>query len=54
MSKIKVGIIGGTGLDNHPGLVENRKETSVNTPYGTIDLIEGVIKGVQCVRSEEY
>jgi len=48
--KIKIGIIGGSGLDN-PELLENRAEKVVNTPYGNPSdvLIEGTIKGVDCV-----
>lgn len=34
-SAIKVGIIGGTGLDQNPDLFQNRKTVDINeTPYG--------------------
>ncbi|PNF40251.1 S-methyl-5'-thioadenosine phosphorylase [Cryptotermes secundus] len=48
--KVKIGIIGGTGLDD-PDILENRKETSVTTPFGNPSdvLIEGKIDGVDCV-----
>lgn len=47
MGKIKVGIIGGSGMDD-PRLMKNKKEKKVKTPYGnpssplTIGKIEGV------------
>jgi purine nucleoside phosphorylase len=52
MSKaIKIGIIGGTGLDNpDQGFIENRKVTVVSTNYGSVELTEGKILGVDCVR----
>merc|ERR1711982_274385 len=48
--KLKVGIIGGTGLDN-PDLLEDRKEKRVDTPFGPPSdaLILGRISGVDCV-----
>jgi len=48
--KLKVGIIGGTGLDN-PDLLEDRKEKIVDTPFGSPSdvLILGRISGVDCV-----
>ncbi|KAI8118108.1 S-methyl-5'-thioadenosine phosphorylase [Lucilia cuprina] len=47
---IKIGIIGGSGLDD-PDILEQRKETVVTTPYGSPSdaLIEGEINGVKCV-----
>lgn len=47
---IKIGIIGGSGLDN-PDLLEDRSEKFVDTPYGKPSdaLILGKIKGVDCV-----
>ncbi|XP_022100261.1 S-methyl-5'-thioadenosine phosphorylase-like [Acanthaster planci] len=50
MSKIKVGIIGGTGLDD-PDIVQDRKEKAVETPYGKPSdvLITGTIGGVDCI-----
>lgn len=50
MAKVKIGIIGGSGLDN-PQLLENRQEKSVDTPYGppSDNLILGKIEGVECV-----
>eukprot|EP01137_Pigoraptor_chileana_P011580 Opistho-2@62681 len=47
---IKVGIIGGSGLDD-PKLFENRTEKYVDTPYGKPSdaLICGNIRGVDCV-----
>lgn len=48
--QVKIGIIGGSGLDN-PDLLENRKEKYVTTPYGEPSdaLITGTIQDVQCV-----
>lgn len=45
---IKVGIIGGSGLDN-PDILKNVTEYSVETPYGSpsSDLTCGVIEGVE-------
>ncbi|XP_013398545.2 S-methyl-5'-thioadenosine phosphorylase-like, partial [Lingula anatina] len=50
MSNVKIGIIGGSGLDN-PDILEGRTEKSVNTPFGKPSdvLVEGKIKGVECV-----
>lgn len=50
MPPVKIGIIGGSGLDD-PDLVENRKEKIVTTPYGpTSDvLIQGKISGINCI-----
>lgn len=47
--KIKIGIIGGSGLDD-PDILEERKETSVDTPFGRPSdlVIEGKIKGIPC------
>uniref|UniRef100_A0A0A1XPZ1 S-methyl-5'-thioadenosine phosphorylase n=1 Tax=Zeugodacus cucurbitae TaxID=28588 RepID=A0A0A1XPZ1_ZEUCU len=47
---VKIGIIGGSGLDD-PDILEGRKEKTVSTPYGAPAdvLIEGTIGGVQCV-----
>ncbi|XP_069682066.1 S-methyl-5'-thioadenosine phosphorylase [Periplaneta americana] len=47
---IKIGIIGGTGLDD-PDILESRKEKSVTTPFGDPSdvLIEGKISGVDCI-----
>ncbi|KAL1433419.1 hypothetical protein MTO96_012541 [Rhipicephalus appendiculatus] len=47
---IKVGIIGGSGLDN-PDLLENRQEHKVTTPFGEPSdvLISGRIGDVSCV-----
>jgi len=47
---VKIGIIGGTGLDD-PDILENRKEISVTTPFGSPSdvLIEGKIGEVSCV-----
>lgn len=51
MSKsMKIGIIGGTGLDNNPDLIEGRKVSIIGTNYGSIEVIEGKICGVECVR----
>ncbi|CAH3177243.1 unnamed protein product [Porites evermanni] len=48
--KIKIGIIGGSGMDD-PDILENRQEKHVTTPYGKPSdvLILGKIKGVDCV-----
>ncbi|XP_025108953.1 S-methyl-5'-thioadenosine phosphorylase-like [Pomacea canaliculata] len=50
MAKVKIGIIGGSGLDN-PSLLENRMEKLVDTPYGKPSdaLIIGTISGIDCV-----
>jgi len=47
---VKVGIIGGSGLDN-PDILEGAKSITVKTPYGepTSDLKIGKIKGVDVV-----
>ncbi|CUT99162.1 methylthioadenosine phosphorylase [Echinococcus multilocularis] len=49
-SKIKVGIIGGSGLDD-PEIFENQHEVRVTTPFGEPSdaLLEGTISGVPCV-----
>nr|XP_039272523.1 S-methyl-5'-thioadenosine phosphorylase-like [Styela clava] len=49
-SDIKVGIIGGTGLNN-PDILENRVEKEVNTSYGkpSDTLVCGTISGIKCV-----
>lgn len=46
---VKIGIIGGSGLDD-PDILENRVERSVSTPFGDPSdvIIEGEIKGVKC------
>ncbi|KAF2895936.1 hypothetical protein ILUMI_10239 [Ignelater luminosus] len=48
--QIKIGIIGGSGLDD-PDILKNRKEKQVSTIFGDPSdcLIEGEIKGVPCV-----
>lgn len=48
MSKVKICIIGGTGLDN-PDIIEHRKEIVISTPYGSSNIVEGTINGVDCV-----
>ncbi|XP_076048616.1 methylthioadenosine phosphorylase [Oratosquilla oratoria] len=50
MGKVKIGIIGGSGLDD-PDLFENKKCVEISTPFGQPSdvLIEGTINGVQCV-----
>ncbi len=47
---MKIGIIGGSGLDN-PDILENHKDVIVSTPYGdpTAPLKFGTIKGVDLV-----
>jgi purine nucleoside phosphorylase len=47
--KVKIGIIGGTGLDNNSDIIEKRNERSVSTAYGTVEIIEGKINQVDCV-----
>lgn len=47
--QVKVGIIGGTGLDNNRELIEKRTEKVIETPYGSVPVIEGIISGVNCV-----
>ncbi|KAI6058331.1 S-methyl-5'-thioadenosine phosphorylase isoform X2 [Aix galericulata] len=49
-SSVKIGIIGGTGLDD-PDILEGRTEKYVDTPYGKPSdaLILGKIKNVSCV-----
>ncbi|KAG8200220.1 hypothetical protein JTE90_024999 [Oedothorax gibbosus] len=48
--KVKIGIIGGTGLDN-PDLLVDRKEVTVSNAYGSPSdsLIQGKINDVDCV-----
>ncbi|KAK9503824.1 hypothetical protein O3M35_010299 [Rhynocoris fuscipes] len=50
MSKVKIGIIGGSGLDD-PQLFTDVVEKNVKTPYGPPSdaLLEGKIGGVECV-----
>ncbi|KAL7058031.1 hypothetical protein AAHC03_017023 [Spirometra sp. Aus1] len=50
MTSLKVGIIGGSGLDD-PKILENQKEVRVTTPFGEPSdaLLEGTISGVPCV-----
>jgi len=50
MAKIKVGIIGGSGMDD-PRLIKNKKEKKVKTPYGNPSsaLTVGKIEGVDAV-----
>jgi hypothetical protein len=52
---LQIGIIGGTGLDD-PDILENRKEISVTTPFGSPSdvLIEGKINGVSCILLARY
>ena len=47
---IKIGIIGGSGLEN-PDILKKAKSIKVDTPYGkpSSDLIEGEINGVKIV-----
>ncbi len=47
---VKIGIIGGSGLDN-PDILENSKEIDADTPYGkpSSKLIQGKIKDVYVV-----
>lgn len=47
---VKIGIIGGSGLDD-PKILKDEREIEVNTPYGkpTCRLKTGKIKGVDCV-----
>eukprot|EP00035_Acanthoeca_spectabilis_P000075 m.70703 g.70703 ORF g.70703 m.70703 type:complete len:291 (-) comp10029_c0_seq2:92-964(-) len=49
-STVKIGIIGGTGLDD-PDLLQDRAEVKIDTPYGPPSdvLITGTISGVPCV-----
>ncbi|XP_056019964.1 S-methyl-5'-thioadenosine phosphorylase-like [Ostrea edulis] len=48
--KVKIGIVGGSGLSN-PELLKNGKEVSMDTPFGKPSdvLITGEIEGVPCV-----
>lgn len=50
MEKVKVGIIGGSGLDD-PDILQNRKEKFVTTPFGKPSdaLILGTIGDVDCI-----
>lgn len=50
MSKVKVGIIGGSGLNN-PEIFDSQREYEVQTPFGNPSdtLLEGLIDGVPCV-----
>ncbi|MBU2638954.1 MAG: S-methyl-5'-thioadenosine phosphorylase [Nanoarchaeota archaeon] len=47
---VKIGIIGGSGLDN-PNILKDSKETEMETPYGmpSSKLTEGKIEGVDVV-----
>lgn len=35
---VKIGIIGGTGLDQDPDIIEGRKEGIISTPYGETEI----------------
>ncbi|XP_008314904.1 S-methyl-5'-thioadenosine phosphorylase isoform X1 [Cynoglossus semilaevis] len=50
MASVKIGIIGGSGLDD-PDILDGRKEVYVDTPYGKPSdaLILGKINDVDCV-----
>ncbi len=50
MREIKIGIIGGSGMDD-PELMKNKKEKKVKTPYGSpsSDLTSGKIAGTDVV-----
>jgi 5'-methylthioadenosine phosphorylase len=50
MGNVKIGIIGGSGMDD-PQLIKNRKEKTVRTPYGkpSSSLTTGKIDGVDTV-----
>ena len=50
MNKVKVGIIGGSGIDD-PKILKNAKEKTIKTPYGRTSskLIVGKIDGVDVV-----
>lgn len=50
MSKIKVGIIGGSGLDD-PNILHNPKDVSVKTPFGkpADTLVTGIVEGKDVV-----
>lgn len=45
---VKIGIIGGSGLDN-PDILQNAKQMEVDTPYGKAYLTVGNIKNVNIV-----
>lgn len=47
---VKIGIIGGSGMDN-PTILEDRREQFVETPYGKPSdaLIFGKVNGVECI-----
>ncbi len=48
--KIRVGIIGGSGIDD-PGIIKNSEQINLNTPYGqtSSSIISGQISGVDVV-----
>ncbi len=48
--KIKIGIIGGSGIDD-PGIIKNSEQINLNTPYGqtSSSIISGQISGVDVV-----
>jgi 5'-methylthioadenosine phosphorylase len=50
MAPVKIGIIGGTGLED-PDIFQNRQEVAVTTPFGPPSdvLVKGTISGVSCV-----
>ncbi|MCI8335779.1 MAG: MTAP family purine nucleoside phosphorylase [Peptococcaceae bacterium] len=43
--KEKIGIIGGTGIQNSALLGENAQDITVNTPYGSVHLLQGELGG---------
>lgn len=42
MNEIKIGIIGGSGLDE---ILKDARDTEVNTPFGTADISKGYVDG---------
>lgn len=52
MKPVKIGIIGGTGLDN-PDIIEDREESTVITPFGKADVVQGTINGAECVSTSK-
>lgn len=52
MVNVKIGIIGGTGLDN-PDIIEKRKESIISTPFGSVEVVQGTIQSVPCVSKTE-
>lgn len=53
MSQLKIGVIGGSGNDELPGLTDTARRT-VHTAYGDVDLLEGVMGATPVVHISRH